>query len=82
MVSIDEIREGTLPLSLAIGELGLPGSGVTDILAFSPQGDIALIECKLAANQESKRKVIGQILEYAAYLWKCSMKKWMIGLNK
>ena len=52
-----------------MGEFGLPGSGNTDVLAFSPDGDIAVVECKLAANAESKRKVIGQILEYAAYLW-------------
>jgi hypothetical protein len=38
-------------------------------LAFSADGDIAVIECKLAANQEIKRKVVGQILEYGAYLW-------------
>lgn len=53
----------------AVGEFGLPGSGKTDVLAFSPTGDVVIIECKLAANPESKRKVIGQILEYAAYLW-------------
>jgi len=38
-------------------------------LAFSAQGDIGIIECKLATNHESKRKVIGQVLEYAAHLW-------------
>lgn len=31
-------------------------------------GDIALVECKLADNPEIKRKVIGQIFEYAAFL--------------
>jgi hypothetical protein len=65
-ITVDEIRDGASKLVTAIGEFGLPGSGSTDILAFSAQGDIALIECKLAANQEIKRKVIGQILEYAA----------------
>lgn len=35
----------------------------------SPDVYIAVIECKLAANPEIKRKVIGQLLEYAAYLW-------------
>jgi hypothetical protein len=27
----------------------------TDVLAFSSQGDIAIVECKLAANPEIKR---------------------------
>lgn len=69
LIPIDEIREGVSPLVFAVSEFGLPGSGNTDILAFSSDGDIAIIECKLAANPESRRKVIGQILEYAAYLW-------------
>lgn len=69
LITIDEIREGVSPLTFAISEFGLPGSGATDLLAFSSDGDIAIIECKLATNPEIKRKVIGQILEYAAYLW-------------
>lgn len=69
LVPLEEIREGASPLVVAVKEFGLPGSGNTDLLAFSAQGDIAIIECKLATNPESKRKVIGQVLEYAAYLW-------------
>lgn len=72
LIPINEIREGASPLVFAVGEFGLPGSGSTDVLAFSADGDIAIIECKLAANPESKRKVIGQILEYASYLWRMS----------
>lgn len=44
-------------------------SGAADILAFSADGDIAIIECKRADNPDVKRKVIGQIIEYASYLW-------------
>jgi len=69
LIPVDEIREGVSPLVFAISEFGLTGSGNADILAFSPDGDIVIVECKLASNPESKRKVIGQILEYASYLW-------------
>jgi len=69
LVPVNEIREEASPLVVAIREFGLPGSGNTDVLSFSADGDIAIVECKLAANPESKRKVIGQILEYGAYLW-------------
>jgi len=72
LIPVGEIREGVSPLVSAICEFGLPGSGNTDILAFSANGDISIIECKLATNPESKRKVMGQILEYAAYLWEMS----------
>lgn len=75
LVTIDDIREGVSPLVFAVSEFGLPHAGFTDVLAFSSQGDVAIIECKLAANQEIKRKVIGQILEYAAYLWQMSYEQ-------
>jgi hypothetical protein len=75
IIPIDEIREGAAPLVFAVSEFGLPGSGASDVLAFSPHGDIAIIECKLATNPEIKRKVIGQILEYASYLWEMSYEE-------
>jgi len=75
LIPVDEIREGISPFIVAVSEFGLPGSGSTDILAFNSEGDIAIIECKLAANTESKRKVIGQILEYASFLWQMSYEE-------
>ncbi len=69
LIPMEDIWKGSSQLVVAIREFGFPGSGNTDILAFSTKGDIAIIECKLATSSEIKRKVIGQILEYAAYLW-------------
>src|SRR3989304_4525999 len=51
-------------------EVGLPGSGNTDIIGIDEAGGITILECKLATNPEVKRKVIGQVLEYAAFLWR------------
>jgi hypothetical protein len=50
-------------------EAGLPGSGFTDLVGVDAQGSILIVETKLARNGEIRRKVIGQVLEYAAYLW-------------
>jgi len=75
LISLEEIRPGSAPLCVAIREFGLPGSGQTDILAFNTQGDIVVVECKLAANAEIKRKVIAQVLEYGAYLWGMSYEE-------
>jgi hypothetical protein len=83
LISISEIREDSAPLVAAIREVGLPGSGYTDILAFSPKGDVVILECKLAANPEIKRKVIAQVLEYGAYLWGMSYEDLnMLVLNR
>jgi hypothetical protein len=50
-------------------EAALPGSGYMDLIGVAANGDILLVETKLAKNPEIRRKVLGQILEYAAFLW-------------
>lgn len=55
--------------SIFIREASLPGSGYTDLLGVDGDGNILVVETKLAKNQEIRRKVIGQILEYGASLW-------------
>lgn len=68
LISIGEVRTGSSPLVVAVREFNLL-TGSIDLLAFSADGDIAVIECKLASNVDVKRKVIGQILEYGSNLW-------------
>ncbi|MFY9532141.1 MAG: hypothetical protein WAR24_24825, partial [Candidatus Acidiferrales bacterium] len=55
-----------------IDEAGLPGSGSSDLIGVDNDGEIYLVECKLATNPEIRREVIGQILEYAYFLWEMS----------
>jgi len=55
-------------IRLMLKEVGLPGSGSTDLVGIDKSGNIFIIETKLATNPEAKRAVIGQILEYAAFL--------------
>lgn len=43
--------------------------GFIDLVLVGRNGSIAVVECKLAANAEAKRKVVGQALSYAACLW-------------
>jgi hypothetical protein len=68
LISIDEVREGAGSLVTAIREFPLE-TGYIDILGFTADGNIAIVECKLATNTEIKRKVIGQVLDYGATLW-------------
>jgi RecB family endonuclease NucS len=44
-------------------EAGLPGSGFTDLVGVDAQGNVLIVETKLARNGEIRRKVIGQVLE-------------------
>ncbi|GAI11127.1 unnamed protein product, partial [marine sediment metagenome] len=69
IIPIEKLGENLLKPSIFIKEAGLPGSGYTDLIGIDEQGGITIIECKLATNTDIRRKVIGQVLEYAAYLW-------------
>ena len=68
LIPANDMREGSGDLVAAVREFNV-SIGSIDLLAFSGDGDIAVIECKLASNPEVKRKVIGQVLEYGSAIW-------------
>lgn len=51
-------------------EVSMPGSGSADVVIVDREGAITIVECKLAENPQHRRWVIGQVLEYAAAVWK------------
>jgi len=64
LLPIDEIEpiyNGLIPICR---ELAMP-SGYCDVAYINDSGLITLVECKLWKNPESRRKVIGQIIDYA-----------------
>mgnify|MGYP001046822633 CR=1 FL=1 len=74
LISTQDLREGVSELVAVVREYSVP-IGFIDILGFTAEGEIAVIECKLANNPEIKRKVIGQVLEYGAALWGMSYEE-------
>jgi hypothetical protein len=54
----------------AAKEVPVRRAGSADVVVVDAEGKIAIVECKRAANPECRRWVIGQVLEYAAGLWK------------
>jgi RecB family endonuclease NucS len=69
IIPLEKLGENWIKPKLFIKEAGLPGSGNTDLIGIDEEGGITIIECKLATKSDVRRKVIGQLLEYAAYLW-------------
>jgi len=69
LIPIPEMRDESGELVAVVREFNLP-IGYVDLLGFTADGDIVIIECKLADNPEVKRKVIGQVLEYGSAIWK------------
>ncbi len=56
--------------SAVVRELSIPGTGFADLVLVDEAGTITVVECKLQANPEIRRKVVGQVLEYASGLWR------------
>jgi hypothetical protein len=52
-----------------VRELAIPSIGYIDVVGVDIEGTITLVECKLRANPEIRRQVVGQVLAYAAGLW-------------
>ena len=56
------------PRLAVIGKEVWLGGNYADLIAIEPSGRPCVIEVKLAANSESRRAVVAQVLSYAAYL--------------
>ncbi len=69
LITLKEFRRGVYPLSYAVKGIDFPHSDDTELLAFSPDGDIAIVDCGLYSDPESKHKAIGKLLVCSAYLW-------------
>jgi hypothetical protein len=53
-----------------VSQLYIPETGPADLIAVSTRGSITVVECKLKANPEIRRNVVGQVFAYASGLWK------------
>lgn len=74
LIPVNDLREGIRQLVAVVREFSV-AIGAIDILGVTADGNIAVIECKLAKNPEVKRKVIGQVLEYGSALWGMSYEE-------
>jgi hypothetical protein len=62
------------PLAV-VSQLYVPQTGPVDLFAVSPSGGLTVVECKLRANSEIRRSVVGQVLAYASGLWRLSYEE-------
>lgn len=52
-------------------EFNIPGIGLVDLVCVDDQDTLTIIECKLAANPQIRREVVGQIIAYEADFREC-----------
>jgi hypothetical protein len=62
------------PMAMA-SEVTVPGIGSADLVGVDASGGITIVECKLKANPEIRRQVVGQIFAYASGLSKLTYEQ-------
>lgn len=53
---------------VVVAEFGV-SVGAVDLVGVAPTGAITVVECKLRANPEIRRSIVGQLFAYASALW-------------
>ena len=71
---IDQAFAGAIPVCIELGTK----AGPLDVLYVTPQGKLVILEAKLWRNPEARRKVVGQVLDYAKEISKLNYE----GLQK
>lgn len=51
------------------------GVGPADLIVLDSEGQITVVECKLDANPEVRRKIVGQVLDYGSRLAQMSVEQ-------
>ncbi|UGB36869.1 hypothetical protein [Frateuria soli] len=64
VAEIDRAYEGLIPVCTELNTQ----AGPLDVLYVTPKGRLVVVEAKLWRNPEARRKVVGQILDYAKEL--------------
>jgi len=69
-----ELLPGVSSDSFVCREFNTDSGPIDNVIINSKDGSITLVECKLARNPEVRRKIIGQIIDYAASISKLSFE--------
>jgi hypothetical protein len=67
LISLETVADEPISF-MTIGAEWPVGMGRADIVLIGSDGVLTIVETKLSRNPESRREVIAQLLEYAAYL--------------
>jgi hypothetical protein len=71
LASQPSLLPGVASSPVAVREIQT-GAGPLDVLVVDGEGQLTLVECKLASNAQIRREIIGQVLDYASSLWRMS----------
>ncbi len=66
--SSPELLQTGSPIAV-VREFSIPGIGFVDLVGITAAGEVVVVECKLKANPQIRREVVGQALAYAGGIW-------------
>lgn len=69
LVETPRLVPGLGPVAV-VDEFSVSAKATADVVGVEPSGAITVVECKLITNADIRRTVVGQILAYAAGLWR------------
>jgi len=58
-----------------VRQLYVPETGAVDLFIIGVDGALTIVECKLQSNPDIRRRVVGQVVAYAAGLWRLSFEE-------
>ena len=50
-------------------------AGHADVVVVDTDGQVTLVECKLASNPQIRREIVGQMFDYASRVWKMGIEE-------
>ena len=50
-------------------------AGPADVVVVDNNGEVTLVECKLATNPQIRREIVGQMFDYASRLWRLGIEE-------
>src|SRR5215213_1750679 len=65
-----DLLPGASPERMVVARQVQTGAGPADLVGVGLDGSLLLVECKLRANPEIRRAVVGQLFAYASSLWR------------
>lgn len=56
--------------------------GPADVVVLDVNGELTIVECKLASNPQIRREIVGQLFDYASCFWKMDIVDFIDSWNK
>ena len=75
LISVEDLESGRHGIKVCITNAATSSEDDGGLIGIDDNGGITILECETADDSASRRKIVGQALEYAATLWEMSYEE-------